>query len=97
MKDGIRASYAGLVICRQRPETAGGTLFITLEDETGFVNLVVWKQTFKRYRALLLTATFLGVTGTLQSQSNVVHLVVEQCWKPKLTEQPVASRSRDCH
>jgi error-prone DNA polymerase len=96
-KNGARASYAGLVICRQRPETAGGTLFITLEDETGFVNLVVWKQVFKRFRTLLLTSTFLGVTGTLQSHTNVVHLVVEECWKPRLKEQPVDAGSRDFH
>ena len=96
-KNGTKASYAGLVICRQRPETAGGTLFITLEDETGFVNLVVWKQVFKRFRTLLLTSTFLGVTGTLQSHTNVVHLVVEECWKPRLEEQPVDAGSRDFH
>ncbi|MFW6215389.1 MAG: error-prone DNA polymerase [Alkalispirochaetaceae bacterium] len=94
-KNGSRASYAGLIICRQRPETAGGTLFITLEDETGFVNLVVWKQVFKRFRTLLLTATFLGVTGTLQSHNNVVHLLVEQCWNPRLDRSPVETGSRD--
>ncbi len=96
-KNGTTASYAGLVICRQRPETAGGTLFITLEDETGFVNLVVWKQVFKRFRTLLLTSTFLGVTGTLQSHSNVVHVVVEECWKPRIEEEPVDAGSRDFH
>ena len=49
MKNGQRVRYAGLVICRQRPGTAGGVIFMTLEDETGFVNVVLWESVFKRY------------------------------------------------
>ena len=85
MDDGGRASYIGLVITRQRPATAGGTLFVTLEDETGYVNLVVWKQVFERYRPVLLSAALLGVEGRIQAQDGVVHLVVDSCFKPQLS------------
>jgi len=93
--DGMRVSYVGLVICRQRPATANGVTFMTLEDETGFVNLVVWSREFQRYRTLILTSALLGVSGKLQSQEGVVHLVVESCWKPRLSSRPAAAGSRD--
>ncbi len=95
--DGRIASYVGLVICRQRPETASGTLFMTLEDETGFVNLVVWMDTYERYRTRLLTQAVLGVTGKLQSKEGLVHLVVQSIWKPELSRRPTAVQSRDFH
>ncbi|HKJ86476.1 MAG TPA: error-prone DNA polymerase [Spirochaetia bacterium] len=85
MEDGSRASYIGLVITRQRPSTAGGTMFVTLEDESGYVNLVVWKQVFERFRPVLLTAAVLGVEGRIQAQDGVVHLVVDHCFKPQLS------------
>ena len=77
MKNGENVRYAGLVICRQRPGTAGGVVFMTLEDETGFVNVVVWESVFQRYSVLARTLSFLGITGTLQVEDNVVHLVAE--------------------
>ena len=55
MKNGENVRYAGLVICRQRPGTAGGVVFMTLEDETGFVNVVVWESVFQRYSVLAKT------------------------------------------
>ncbi len=94
-RDGSRISYAGLVICRQRPLTAGGVVFMTLEDESGFVNLVVWSATFEKYRKLILTSSLLGVSGTLQSRDGVVHLIVESCWKPRLSRLPASKNSRD--
>jgi error-prone DNA polymerase len=97
MSNGARANYAGLVICRQRPGTAGGVIFMTLEDETGFVNVVVWENVFQRYAILVKTITFLGVTGTLQAEDGVVHLVAEQLWKPDLGSKPSAPPSRDFH
>ena len=97
MSNGRRVNYAGLVICRQRPGTAGGVVFMTLEDETGFVNVVVWESVFQRYAILAKTASFLGVTGTLQVEDNVVHLVAEQLWKPNLSRKPSAPPSRDFH
>ncbi|MDR7617352.1 MAG: error-prone DNA polymerase, partial [Armatimonadota bacterium] len=94
MRDGVRVRYAGLVICRQAPERAGGVRFLTLEDETGFVNVVAWRDVFERYRLLATTASFLGVTGRLQVEDGVVHLVAERFWSPSRT-RPARVRSRD--
>ena len=65
MKNGAKIRYAGLVICRQRPGTAGGVVFMTLEDETGFVNAVIWENVFQRYPVLAKTVSFLGISGRL--------------------------------
>ena len=97
MQNGARIRYAGLVICRQRPGTAGGVVFMTLEDETGFVNAVVWESVFQRYSVLAKTVSFLGITGKLQVEDGVVHLVAEELWEPKLDLQPASARSRDFH
>ena len=72
MPNGRRLRYAGIVICRQRPATASSVTFMTLEDETGFVNVVVWKRVFDEHSVLARTASFLGVTGKLQCESGVV-------------------------
>jgi error-prone DNA polymerase len=95
MRDGWSVRYAGLVICRQQPGTAQGVTFMTLEDETGFVNVVLWPSVFKRHAVLAKTATFLGITGTLQAHQGVVHLVAEHLWKPRVARQPVSASSRD--
>ena len=87
-KDGQDASYAGLVICRQRPGTASGVLFITLEDETGFVNCIVWPKKFEEYRPVILTTTFLGVSGKIQAEQSVVYLIVESVWRPSIRFTP---------
>ena len=92
---GVR--YAGLVICRQRPGTAGGVTFMTLEDETGFVNVVIWQQVFERHTVLVKTEAFLGVTGKLQVEDGVVHLVADRLWRPELSNKPAPTKSRDFH
>jgi len=97
MAHGARVRYAGLVICRQRPGTAKGVVFMTLEDETGFVNLVIWEKTFRQYELLAKTEPFLGATGRLQVQSGVTHLVVEKLWKPEIDRTPCETKSRDFH
>jgi error-prone DNA polymerase len=97
MPDGQKVSYAGLVICRQRPMTAGGVVFMTLEDESGFVNLVVWSTVFEKFRRIILASSVLGVTGKLQSHDGVVHLIVDSCWKPRLSRPPSGKNSRDFH
>ena len=95
MPDGRRVHYAGMVICRQRPGTARGVTFMTLEDETGFVNLVIWQQTFQRYSVLAKTLSCMGVTGNLQVAERVTHLVVDKIWRPKLDNASVRLKSRD--
>jgi error-prone DNA polymerase len=97
MKDGERIRYAGLVICRQRPGTASGVVFMTLEDETGFVNVVVWESVFNRYSLLAKTVNFLGITGRLQVEDGLVHLVAESFWEPQVELKPTGSHSRDFH
>ena len=97
MPDGRRVRYAGIVICRQRPATASSVTFMTLEDETGFVNVVVWKRVFDDYPVLARTASFLGVTGKLQSESGVVHIVADALWAPEIAARPPSAGSRDFH
>jgi error-prone DNA polymerase len=97
MKNGAIVRYAGLVICRQRPGTAGGVVFMTLEDETGFVNVVVWESVFQRHSVLAKTVNFLGITGKLQVEDNVVHLVADKLWEPTVKLQPTGAPSRDFH
>jgi error-prone DNA polymerase len=97
MPNGAKVRYAGLVICRQRPGTAGGVVFMTLEDETGFVNIVLWESVLQRYSVLAKTVSFLGITGKLQAEDGVVHLVAEELWEPRLELQPASTRSRDFH
>jgi error-prone DNA polymerase len=97
LKNGAKVRYAGLVICRQRPGTAGGVVFMTLEDETGFVNAVIWENVFQRYSVLAKTVSFLGITGKLQVEDGVVHLVAEELWEPRLELKPASAPSRDFH
>ena len=97
MPDGCRVRYAGIVICRQRPATASSVTFMTLEDETGFVNVVVWKRVFDEYAVLARTASFLGVTGKLQSESGVVHIIADALWTPTIPARPPTAGSRDFH
>jgi error-prone DNA polymerase len=97
MKNGAKVRYAGLVICRQRPGTAGGVVFMTLEDETGFVNVVVWESVFQHYSVLAKTVSFLGISGKLQVEDGVVHLVAEELWEPRVELRPASTRSRDFH
>ncbi|MFY9345962.1 MAG: error-prone DNA polymerase [Planctomycetota bacterium] len=84
LADDARTRFVGLVICRQQPGTASGVIFYTLEDETGFVNLIVWRQVFERHPVLARTAVLLGVDGRIQSEAGVVHLVADRLWAPEL-------------
>jgi error-prone DNA polymerase len=87
MEHGRKVSVAGCAICRQMPSTASGVLFMTLEDESGFANLVVWEKVFKQYRTLILTSWILGVTGRLQIADGVVHVIAESFWKPEFVQE----------
>ena len=97
LQNGVESSYVGLVICRQMPDNAAGVLFVTMEDETGFVNLIVWPKVFDRFRAVLLTSSFLGVSGRIQSGDGTVHIVAQSFWMPQLASRPAAVPSRDFH
>ncbi|MDB5131798.1 MAG: error-prone polymerase [Mucilaginibacter sp.] len=80
LKDGDLVKVAGLVTVRQRPGTAKGILFITIEDETGFSNLVVWEKVFENYRKEILQARLLMVEGKLQIEGEVIHVIVKRCF-----------------
>jgi|TARA_B110000008_G_scaffold266840_1_gene293399 DNA polymerase III alpha subunit len=68
---------AGLVLVRQRPGTANGVVFITLEDETGTANIIIWKNIFKQYRRAIIESRLLRVTGTIQRQGDVSHIIAK--------------------
>lgn len=73
-----RTSVCGLVITRQRPGTASGVIFITLEDETGVSNVVVWPKIYERFRRIVMGGRLLRVTGYLQREGSVVHVIAQQ-------------------
>lgn len=75
--NGRRVIIAGLVLVRQQPGSAKGVIFMTLEDETGVANAIVWKKVFEKYRAVVMGARLVKIYGKLQSQSGVIHTVVE--------------------
>jgi len=75
---GSRVRAAGLVTCRQRPDTQSGVVFVTLEDESGCVNVIVWRDLVERQRRELLGARLLGVSGVLEREGAVVHLIARR-------------------
>jgi error-prone DNA polymerase len=87
----------GLVTCRQRPGTASGVLFLTLEDETGNINVVVWRDRQERFRKALLTGQFLLVKGILENRDTVVHVVAGEIIDRSAAMGGLASQSRDFH
>jgi error-prone DNA polymerase len=94
---GSLARVAGLVTCRQRPDTASGVVFVTLEDETGSVNVVVWNRLVERQRSELLGARLLGVQGVIEREGDVVHLVARRLYDHSDLLGPLAAPSRDFH
>lgn len=75
---GARVTVAGLVLVRQRPGTAKGVVFITLEDETGIANVIVWRNVFERFRRAVVAGRALRVTGKVQRESGVSHVIADQ-------------------
>jgi len=73
-----RLAIAGVVLIRQRPGSANGVVFITIEDETGIANLIVWPQILERFRRAALGATLLRCTGKLQREESVIHIVADR-------------------
>jgi error-prone DNA polymerase len=73
-----RVKVSGLVLVRQRPGTASGVVFMTLEDETGVANIIVWPKLFEKLRATVIGARFVAVTGKYQNESGVIHIIAER-------------------
>jgi len=105
LSHGSRARAAGLVTCRQRPDTASGVVFVTLEDESGCVNVVVWRELLERQRRELLGARLLLVEGVVQRDGLVVHLLAGRLEDRSLLLErllgaaagPLPVRSRNFH
>ncbi|MEQ8664466.1 MAG: error-prone DNA polymerase [Rhodospirillales bacterium] len=105
LKPDALVSVAGLVVTRQRPGSAKGVMFVTLEDETGIANLVVWSAVLEKFRAVALGASLMGVHGTLQREGEVIHVVarrlVDETRRLRILDDPLAhsdplrTRSRD--
>jgi error-prone DNA polymerase len=79
-RDGTLVKVAGLVLVRQRPGTAGGVCFMTIEDETGFANLVIFQNLFEKFRKEILQSRLIMVEGTLQIEGEVIHVIVKRCY-----------------
>lgn len=78
LKDGRWINLAGIVLIRQKPGLARGVMFITLEDETGVANLVVWPNLFEKHRQVVLGARMMGVRGQVQREGAVIHVVAQR-------------------
>ncbi|RZK87561.1 MAG: error-prone DNA polymerase, partial [Pedobacter sp.] len=95
-KNGDAIKVAGLILVRQRPGTASGVCFITLEDETGITNLVVYGTLFNKYRKEILGSKLLMAEGKVQREGKVVHVVVERCYNyNKLLQQLNGVKARN--
>jgi len=104
VKEGTIVKVAGLILVRQRPGTASGICFITLEDETGTANLVVFRQLFDKYRKEIIQSRLLMVEGKLQREGEVIHVIVKRCFNISIllqqlvpvttTELTLGNRSR---
>jgi DNA-directed DNA polymerase III PolC len=97
LTQGARVRSAGLVITRQRPSSAAGVTFVTLEDETGYLNIVVWERLAQRDRRALLGATLLEVNGIVQKESGVLHVIAERLVDHSDLLGKLVTRSRDFH
>jgi error-prone DNA polymerase len=93
--DGRLARASGLVTHRQRPQTAKGTMFVTLEDDTGAVNVIVWPSVVESQRRPLLAASLLTVYGRWQREGEVMHLVATRMIDHTELLRGLVSRSRD--
>ena len=102
LKDGRRAALAGLILVRQKPATATGVVFVTIEDETGIANLVVWRDVYENHRRILLTARMIAARGKVQREGEVVHIVVDRIEDltpdlARIGDADLDVRSRDFH
>ncbi|GAB2808931.1 error-prone DNA polymerase [Ferruginibacter profundus] len=80
LKDGALVKVAGLVLVRQRPGTASGICFMTIEDETGFANLVIWETLFEKFRKEIIQSRLIMVEGKVQIEGEVIHVIVQRCF-----------------
>ncbi|MDH3688190.1 MAG: error-prone DNA polymerase [Gammaproteobacteria bacterium] len=97
LRPGSTATVAGLVTVRQRPSSASGVIFVTLEDESGYANIIVWPKVAEAQRQALLKARLLSVTGIVQKEDNVLHIVAGRMEDYSAWLGELQTRSRDFH
>lgn len=95
LKHGSHARACGLITMRQRPMTANGTIFLTLEDETGYVNVVVWQRLWERQRSIVMNSSLIAVDGVMESDGEVYHLIARQLHDFDELAKGLKTRSRD--
>ena len=95
LPNGVLAKAAGLVICRQRPGSANNVVFVTLEDELGHTNIIVWPKIAEQQKKALLKARLLAVTGTVQQEDGVLHLIAKKLHDLSSWLGQLEARSRD--
>jgi len=97
VRNGDRVRVSGLVLVRQRPGTASGVIFMTLEDETGIANIVVWPRMFEQYRTQILGGRLVAIDGVVQTESNVTHVIAERAhdYTPLLAKLSTAGEQID--
>ena len=95
LKHGTHTRACGLITMRQRPMTANGTIFLTLEDETGYVNVVVWQRLWERQRSVILNASLIAVDGVMESDGEVYHLIARRLHDFDALAKGLKTRSRD--
>jgi error-prone DNA polymerase len=95
LKHGTHTRACGLITMRQRPMTANGTIFLTLEDETGHVNVVIWQRLWERQRSIILNASLVAVDGVMESDGEVYHLIARQVHDFDGLAKGLKTRSRD--
>jgi error-prone DNA polymerase len=96
-KHGTRVRATGIVTSRQKPGTKTGVVFLTLEDETGLINVVVWNHIVKRQRREVVNASLLCVEGVLERKDEVTHLVAKKLFDISAKLGKLATSSRDFH
>jgi len=96
-KDKSTVRVAGIVLVRQSPPTAKGTVFLSLEDETGLINIIIWRRTWERFRKVAKDAVALYIEGKVERAQKVVHVCPTNIEDLSRTLQGIASRSRDFH
>ncbi|HEU0043926.1 error-prone DNA polymerase [Sphingomonas sp.] len=77
-KDGRRVEIAGIILVRQKPGSAKGVLFITIEDETGVANIILWPDRFEAHRTVVMSSAMIGVTGVVQREGEVIHVIADR-------------------
>ena len=97
IEHGQRIRIAGIVTCRQRPGTASGVTFVTLEDETGYSNIVVWRDLANKQRRVLLSASLMSVEGILERKGEVIHIIAKRLIDHSRLLGNLIIESRDFH